>query len=102
MGDLLECLDQPGSASDRCPALADPHRRRVLRHVGRREAPVHLADLARELARQADGNGENEPDAKTDTQSIYVGLYHNHVPRLADAGLVSFDADRMTVTLADG
>lgn len=65
------------------------YRRRTLRRL--RGEPVHLADLAGEIAREHPGDPEPE--------RVYVELYHVHVPKLEDAGLVAFDPDEKTVVV---
>ena len=83
------------------PELDHPHRERLFRHLQGRDASVHLADLARELARPIALDGGERRRTETDADSIYVMLYHDHVPRLADAGIVEFDREEKTVWLAN-
>lgn len=58
--------------------------------------PIALADLAEDVAVR-----ENEASiteiSKEEIQRIRTSLYHNHVPRLADAGAVEYDPDRNSV-----
>jgi predicted transcriptional regulator len=91
-------LDQMGTAADRCyEALADEQRRRVLAALCEAEAPLSLTELAAELTRsETDPQGGVGPDLENRT----VQLYHRHIPKLVDAGLVEFDRDRRRVALA--
>lgn len=58
-----------------------------------------LADLAEEVARM-------ESDASTiadipaeDVKSVYMALYHTHVPKMADANVVTYDQETDSVRL---
>ena len=93
-------LDSQFAACD--PAVADGlsnARRRetlaVLRDAG---APLALADLAADLVEREAGPAAGAPDYDA-IQRWCVMLYHTHVPKLADAGLVEFDADRRIVSI---
>lgn len=90
---------QPGNDGTPLSEYGHPHRERLIQHLRGRDAPVHLADLARELTRQVTSDGGERRGIKTDADSIYAMLYHDHVPRLADAGVVEFDRKEKTVRL---
>lgn len=65
--------------------LADRHRRRglcVLRNGGGRA--MTLDTLASEIA--------SADDVTADRATVETSLYHVHLPKLADAGVVEFDA----------
>jgi DNA-binding transcriptional ArsR family regulator len=93
-------LDQTGTAADRCfEALADERRRRIIAALCEAEASLSLTGLAVELTRaETDPKGGPGPDV----EDRKVQLYHRHIPKLADAGLVEFDRDRRRVALAPG
>lgn len=74
----------------------DTQRRRILRCLARADQGLHLADLARDVAKLEMGVPGG---GASDVESVYVRLYHRHVPRLQEAGLVSFDADSKTATV---
>jgi len=74
-------------------ALAHRQRRRVLAVLRSAEGTLTLTDLALELARR-DGDGPVEG-----IDELRVSLYHQHLPKLASAGLVAFDPDAETVAL---
>ena len=76
----------------------------LLRHP-RRRAVVSILDetdpiprqqlVARLTAANAEiGDGEDENDAR----AIDIALQHNHLPRLADAGVVEYDDGTVTAT----
>lgn len=80
--------------------LADTSRRRVLAALfDTRTRSVN--DLARTLADPDGQPGDRQPsESSTDAVERYhLRLHHVHLPRLADAGLVSYDADQSVVEL---
>lgn len=74
-------------------------RRAIVTTLEERETSVSLSTLAEQvLAREADaGWGAGDGD-ETD---LRVELYHNHLPKLADAGVVEFDPDERVVASAE-
>ncbi|WP_331232888.1 DUF7344 domain-containing protein [Natronorarus salvus] len=77
-------------------ALADDRRQAVLACLAEVEGTLALADLANDVvAREGVESPASPPDAETET--VYLSLYHRHVPHLADAGLVSYDPERELV-----
>lgn len=82
----------------RFEAIASGERRRVLSVLRESDSRLSLTELAAELAREkAEATG---PGLDSDrVRDLTVELYHRHVPRLADAGLVDFDRSQRTVAL---
>lgn len=78
-------------------ALAHRRRRGVLSCVSQHHV-VTLADLADELAVQEHGATIDGVPADA-VRELYLELYHNHVPTLADADLVVYDQDQDLVTI---
>lgn len=78
-------------------ALSHP-RRRYLLYTLLEESEWTLQELAEKLAAwEQDGSGSSVSD---DTiEQVYVSLYHNHVPKLVDEGIVEFDAATETLGL---
>lgn len=75
-------------------ALSNERRRRALAVVAATDERVSLTDVAVELA-AATGEGDDvDPD---EARRIRRSLYHRHVPRLAEAGLVSYDPHHQLV-----
>lgn len=75
--------------------LEDPHRRAALTCLAGRRAPVGLHALARQLLETLGSpSAEGSP---VDIERMAIALHHNHLPRLADGGLVEYDVDRRTV-----
>lgn len=73
--------------------LADDRRRVVLHYLSRRVGAVPLGDVAERIALRED-------DLSRDRyERILTGLFHVHVPKLTDAGIVRFDEYEETVEL---
>lgn len=77
-------------------ALANERRRAVLRAIAQTSVPMDLETLSREIATR-ERPEDSEPVSTERLQEVHVSLYHNHLPRLADLGLVTLDAEEMTV-----
>ena len=88
-GESTRNSDGSASLDELLDALADQRRRFVLRTVERSETPMALADLADELVREE--FGASPASVQDERERIYVSLYHCHLPKLAEAGLVTFD-----------
>lgn len=89
-------------------ALAHPRRRATMAALADREPPVPLDELAAAVV-AAEARGPDAGDPTTDggwvpdagaarragfddpEREVAVALYHAHLPRLDDAGVVSFD-----------
>lgn len=92
--------DASADGSSLCAALADPRRRHVLQVLSDAESPVELTRLANEVATRENGTPIVEvPMARI--KELQVGLYHTHVPKLADIGIVTYDECRRTVSMTD-
>jgi predicted transcriptional regulator len=73
-----------------CELLAERRRRHVCALLGRR-APRTLDDLASAVAaREAGSEGAVTAEHR---ERVKLSLYHVHLPRLAEAGVVAFDRD---------
>lgn len=71
--------------------LADHRRRTILEHL-ESHGRVSLSTLAEELTQKSEDS---------DRKGYQIGLYHNHLPKLAELGLVDFDHGDRTVELTD-
>lgn len=80
-------------------ALGHP-RRRYLCYTLLEDAEWSLTELATKLAAW-----ENDVPERTVTDhqrdQVYVALYHAHVPKLVDEGVISFDEVSETITAAE-
>lgn len=74
--------------SERHRLLSDERRRTVLDVLDGRSAPLHFEELASVVAEREAAGGAVAADAR---REVVVALHHNHLPRLADFGLVGYD-----------
>lgn len=75
--------------------LASRQRRYLLYGLSLYTKPVPLARLTDTVTELEYGTpAENYADERL---TIYTGLYHNHLPRLVDAGVVEYDQSDDTV-----
>lgn len=81
-------------------ALSHRYRRFALTALCGRDEPVALADLAVDVTERETGE-TGESLSKERAREIEISLYHVHVPKLDDAGLVEFDRDRNTVAVCN-
>ncbi len=79
--------------------LADTRRRFVLACLQGHANPMALGDVADELAAwERDAPLTEIPSEEV--ESTYAALYHVHVPKMADAGVVDYCRERDAVALA--
>jgi hypothetical protein len=80
--------------------LSNPRRRYVLYYLSEVDEPIQLRDLADQVS-----SWENEiPVDELSNQQrkrVYVSLYQTHIPKLEDAGVVSYDSESGYVSLAE-
>ena len=80
--------------------LSHSHRRFALLALRTCGGVLALADLSMEVARmEADDDGT--PFSKDRARNVEVSLYHDHVPKMVDAGVFEFGEDRRVVRLHD-
>ncbi|WP_254862069.1 DUF7344 domain-containing protein [Halovivax gelatinilyticus] len=99
---LLDALpdDCPPTALDDALALLSNHRRRrTLMTVLDHGEPLTLPDVADEVAIDEHDRPLTEISPETVT-NVYISIYHDHLPRLVDAGLVTYDQERDLVSPA--
>lgn len=74
------------SVSKQCELLASNRRRAILRYLSARPGePVDIDELADFLL----AHGE-----EADRQNILLSLHHVHLPKLADAGVITYQRDQ--------
>lgn len=79
--------------------LADDRRRATISLLATVEGSVELASLAeRILDERGDGQSAEEEQALR----VYMSLYHSHIPKMEEAGLVSYSQHDDTVSPTDG
>jgi predicted transcriptional regulator len=93
-------LGEITTADDRrFTAIASDDRRRVLSALDEADARMSLTELAADVVDAESRFSDPGPEPER-VQEMTVELYHRHLPRLADAGLVDFDRSQRTVALA--
>ncbi|WP_338739142.1 DUF7344 domain-containing protein [Haloplanus salilacus] len=81
--------------------LRNGRRREVIDYLRDRPGPVDLRDLSEHVA--AVENDCDPADVTYDQRKrVQTALYQMHLPKLADAGVVSYDRRAGEVTLVDG
>lgn len=90
----------PVGLSLACELLAHPHRRHALSVLRERGSQMTLDEVARAVTLRVDGVTLGD-DFRERFDQVRVGLYHNHLPKLCDAGVIAYDRDRRTVALAE-
>lgn len=77
---------RPATSGELLGLLADDRRRRLLRHLADGSGTMSIDDLVTALAEE-----EREDEEEVDPDSLRLRLYHVHLPRLADLGVMKFD-----------
>ena len=74
-------------------ALANHRRRAILTYLQQSQSgTATVEELASFIAEHEDEQSSTPPD--TDEQNVTVSLHHAHLPKLADADLITYDPDR--------
>ncbi|NHN47091.1 hypothetical protein G9464_05695 [Halostella sp. JP-L12] len=94
-------FDTGGNRQDELFDVLSHQRRRFLLHaLQTAETPVQIEELTTELVvwetQQPVPNRSGD-----DRTAIEVSLVHNHLPKMAQAGLIRYDETEQTVMLAD-
>lgn len=84
--------ETPVPTEELLQAVAHPRRRQVLRYLHENGIETTTAG---KLAAAISATTDDE--SPTDRETLQIELQHNHLPRLADAGLVEFDPRNATV-----
>ncbi|WP_158056455.1 DUF7344 domain-containing protein [Halorussus halophilus] len=74
--------------------LSNRRRRYVLYYLRKQGGTVSLAELAERITEWDDSETQS-------TEKVVADLYHSHLPRMDDAGVVSFDERSNAVTLTE-
>ena len=80
--------------SERHRLLAVERRRLALELLDGRSTPVTLEELAAEIA--ARETEQNELD-ETPVERVALTLHHQHLPELAEAGVLEYDAEAQRI-----
>lgn len=90
--------DRPLSQDVVFDLLSSSRRRFVLYYLRGQEGPVELSELATELAAWENDTAV-EDVTERQRKRVYVSLYQTHIPKLQEAGIISYDSDTGEVTL---
>ncbi len=92
--DRLECENLPPEAVDAAFRLLADRRRRLLIEVVRaHDEALTLPDVAEEVAQRETGRSIVDLSPEQ-VKEVYISLYHDHLPRLVDAGLLEYEQER--------
>ncbi|QLH77884.1 hypothetical protein HZS55_11495 [Halosimplex rubrum] len=81
-------------------ALADERRRHAVRLLDDADAALTIEKLAERMVESDGGRTDGSADEAAITR-LRTSLYHVHVPKLSDAGIVRFSPERRRVRLTD-
>ncbi|WP_222919991.1 hypothetical protein [Natrinema sp. SYSU A 869] len=97
---VLDWLDEHDGADasaesldDAFALLADQRRRLLLAVMRTYDEELTLPDAAEEVAVRETGHSVANISAER-VREVYLSLYHDHLPRLVDAGLIEYDQER--------
>lgn len=100
-GDAATPWDAEVNADGLFDVLSNTRRRYVIAHLQTRSKPMALADVATELARwECDARNDRIP--KDEVLPRFRALYHDHVPKMADVGVIEWNDGRNTITIGEG
>ncbi|WP_251343082.1 DUF7344 domain-containing protein [Haloplanus halophilus] len=80
--------------------LSNQRRRYVLYYLHRNPGTVELRDLAERIAAWENDVSVADLNYKQ-RKRVYTSLHQTHLPKLDEAGIVDYDRDRGTISLAD-
>lgn len=109
MSDVNDSV-QPGAAGGqhgRAPSsqaiyglLADRRRRYTIHYLKQQNDAVSLSDLAEQVAAWENEKPVDALDSQ-ERKRVYIALYQSHLPSMDREGIVEYDSDRGTVSLAE-
>ena len=90
-------ISDTGSLGETFDLLTHPYRRYVLYHLRTHSEVVAIDTLTAMLADELEGPSETA--GSDTTEHIEIALRHMHLPKLADAGLITFARDGQSIEL---
>lgn len=92
--------DRDVEADDLFDVLSDARRRFVLACLREYATPMALADVADELATW-EHDAPITQISEEEVTSLYLSLYHMHIPKMDDAGIIEYSQERDAVALTE-
>lgn len=80
--------------------LSNSRRRYIIYYLAQHGAALGLTELATKIAAVETDTPEAEITSD-ERQRVYISLYQTHLPKLEEAGVVSYDGENRTVSLDD-
>lgn len=98
---VAECGDSDDHSLDAIfDVPANQRRRYALVCLTDHTQAIALADLAEDIA-VCENEGPITGIPKEEVQTICTSLYHNHIPKMVDVGVVKYDQDRDLARVSD-
>ena len=88
------------SEDDLFEVLYNARRRVVINYLLDHDGAATTSDLAEHIAANENDVPVNQLSS-TQRKRVYVGLYQNHLPKMANLGVIDYDKHRGTVKLRD-
>ncbi|WP_254810536.1 DUF7344 domain-containing protein [Natronosalvus amylolyticus] len=88
------------AVTDTFATLADPVRRYVLYYLSEQETPVSFDRLTTRVAAWRTDSTPDVVDDATLTE-MRTALYHVHLPKLADLGVITYESNPGEIALTD-
>ncbi|RQG93094.1 hypothetical protein EA462_02505 [Natrarchaeobius halalkaliphilus] len=76
--------------------LSHRHRRIVIELLVASDGVLTIRDLRNEIIEKEQGVEITEGD-KEQIEQVFISLYHIHIPKLAEEGIVNYDQERTVV-----
>jgi len=83
------------TGQERCELLADDRRRLTMSVLAGRTAPLQLDERAADVAGRETPSNRATEDV---LERVTVALHHVHLPKLSEAGVIDYEAERQRVT----
>lgn len=82
--------------------LRNPHRRYILSHLNGQQHPLTTRRLAEAIVEwetsAGDADGAETTPSGQDVDEVMVRLHHEHLPYLAENGVLSYDWERREIS----
>lgn len=79
--------------------LTHPHRRYVVAYLTDECEEIGINTLATAITKWE--GDYTDPNRSTDSKPVEIGLRHTHLPKLAEAGIISFGRNNDSITLRE-